>query len=116
VDRALMTQSLSPEQTARPGHPVRAVVHAAGIDTEYLRAGRGDAIVIVTDEIDAADVAALMAQLDGRYLVFAAAPALADRAALGVWLNGFLEGLGVPSAHLLMHSTKAMTLGDDDHV
>jgi hypothetical protein len=116
LDRALMTQPLSLERTARAGPPARAVVHAAGIDTEYLRAGRGDAIVIVTDDLEAIEVAELMAQLDRHYLVLAAAPDLSNRAALGVWLNGFLEGLGVPRAHLLLHSSTALTLGDNDHV
>lgn len=111
-----MTQSLSLEHTARPGHPVRAVVHAAGVDTEYLRAGRGDAIVIVTDDPDAVEVAELIRQLEGRYLVLAAAPALSGCTELATWLNGFLEGLGIPAAHLLLHSSRAMTLGDHDHV
>ena len=111
-----MTQSLSLEHTARPGHPVRAVVHAASVDTEYLRAGRGDAIVIVTHDLDASDLAELIAQLEGRYLVLAAAPALTGMEELRPWLDGFLEGLGVPAAHLLFHSSMATTLGDHGNV
>ncbi|MGH7637970.1 MAG: hypothetical protein ACREOK_09995 [Gemmatimonadaceae bacterium] len=111
-----MTQSVSVERTARAGSPARAVVHAAGVDTEYLRSGRGDAIVIVTHDLDASDLAELIAQLEGRYLVLAAAPVLAGCVQLDAWLNGFLEGLGVSAAHLLFHSSMALTLGDHDHV
>lgn len=111
-----MTQPLSVERTARAGPPARAVVHAAGVDTEYLRAGRGDAIVIVGDDLDAPEVGELIAQLEGRYLVLAAAPALAGCVQLHDWLNGFLEGLGISTAHVLLHSSKSTALGDHDHV
>lgn len=111
-----MTQPLSMEHTARAGSPARAVVHAAGVDTEYLRAGRGDAIVIVADHLDAPKIRELIAQLEGRYLVLAAAPALTRVEELRPWLDGFLEGLGVPAAHVLFHSSMTMPSGDHDHV
>jgi hypothetical protein len=94
------------ETTAvRAGGPARAAVVAGGRDTEYLRAGRGEAIVIVARDLDAPEVSRMMAALASTYLVFAAAPGLAAGDELDAWLSAFLEGLGIARAHLLALST-----------
>ena len=104
--------------TARAGHPARAVVHAAGMDTEYLRTGKGDAVVVVADDLESADVNGLVASLAGNHLVFAASPSLSPNVDLSTWFNAFLEGLGVSTAHLFIHSSRTPSLasGDPDHV
>lgn len=94
---------------ARAGSPARAVVHAAGMDTEYLRTGRGDAIVLVATELDSAEINTLVASLADRHLVFAACPPLTGDFDLSRWFNAFLEGLGVPSAHLMVHSSMTLS-------
>ena len=111
-------RTLSVERTARAGSPARAVVHAAGMDTEYLRTGRGDPVVLVTDALDSAEINALIASLADRHLVFAAAPALSKAIELHSWFTAFLEGLGVSGAHLFVHSsmTPSLVPGDPDHV
>lgn len=113
-----MTGPLSLDRTARVGAvpPARAVVHAAGTDTEYLRSGRGNAIVVVADDLDAPELGDVIASLADRYLVLAASPVAANAADFARWFNGFLEGLGISSAHLLLHSSKAMTIGEHDDV
>ena len=98
------------EHPARAGHPARAVVHAGGVSTEYLRVGRGDVIVFVADDLDSEETRSVVERLQGSYTVFAAVPALAHSAQLMTWFTDFLEGLGVQSAHLLLHSS--MTSGE----
>jgi len=114
----MIREHLSSDITARAGSPARAVVHAAGMDTEYLRTGRGGAIVLVVDDLDAGDVNGLVASLADRHLVFAAAPTLSGEIDLSTWFNAFLEGLGVSGAHLFVHSsmTPSLVPGDQDHV
>lgn len=94
-----------PRTTARAGTPARAVVHAAGMDTEYLRTGRGDAVVVVAADIDSAEINTLVASLADRHLVFAARPTVTDDFDLSGWFAAFLEGLGVTTAHLFVHSS-----------
>jgi hypothetical protein len=88
------------------------------MDTEYLRTGRGDAVVVVANDLDAADVNALVARLADSHLVLAASPTLSTEADLATWFSAFLEGLGVSHAHLLVHSsmTPSLISGDPDHV
>jgi hypothetical protein len=88
----------------------RAVVHAGGRGTEYVRAGRGPALVLVSADLDSADVIATVKMLAAGFLVFAAAPALTAPEELHPWLLGFLEGLGVARAHLMLHASVAPTL------
>ena len=109
---------LSSEIPARAGAPARAVVHAAGMDTEYLRTGRGGAVVLVVDDLDGVEVNGLVASLADRHLVFAASPTLSGDVDLSTWFNAFLEGLGVSGAHLFVHSsmTPSLVPGDQDHV
>jgi hypothetical protein len=118
LDRAMSRRDLSGDITARAGSPARAVVHAAGMNTEYLRTGRGGAVVLVVDDLDAAEVNGLVACLADRHLVFAASPTLSGDVDLFTWFNAFLEGLGVSGAHLFVHSsmTPSLVPGDQDHV
>ena len=100
--------------TARSSDTTMAVVHAGGVETPYLRAGRGDAIVVVTTDLENADVLRTLAVLSREFLVFVAAPTLPERASIARWLPGFLECLGVASAHLLLHgaASSIVTGGD----
>ena len=91
---------------ARTGTPVRAIVSAAGIDTPYVRAGRGEAMVIVAADIDARDVQQMIIDLAQRFLVLAAAPAVTEEGCpFGQWLRNFLDGLGLSPAHVLFHAS-----------
>jgi hypothetical protein len=86
--------------------------------TEYVRTGRGDAIVLVAAELDSAEITTLVSSLADRHLVLAACPATAGDFDLSRWFSAFLEGLGLPSAHLFVHSsvTPSFVPGDPDHV
>ena len=85
----------------------RAVVCAGGVNTSYVRAGKGKPIVMVSDDIDSPETLDLMAVLARDHLVFAAAPPVTDMQGLGVWLRNFVEGLGVTDAHLVLHPSTA---------
>lgn len=113
-----MTQlNVTGEHPARAGHPARAVVHAAGIETEYVRVGRGRAVVVIADDLDTAEIRNIIEVLQTRYTVLAAAPALHGQAGLSAWFSGFLEGLGITDAHLLLHTSQTSSLrsGELDH-
>lgn len=75
-------------------------MHAGGVETSYIRVGRGDAIVLVVDDIDASATQELLETLAARYLVFAAAPGLSGEP-LSRWLSGFVEALGVGEARVM---------------
>ncbi|HZA51833.1 MAG TPA: hypothetical protein VE549_13905 [Myxococcaceae bacterium] len=110
-----MTQlNVTGEHPARAGHPARAVVHAAGVSTEYLRVGRGDVIVFVTEDLESDETRSIVEKLQSCYTVLAAVPALTRHAHLMTWFNDFLEGLGVQSAHLLLHSSMTMTIASGE--
>jgi hypothetical protein len=100
---------------ARAGVPVRAIVSAAGIETPYVRAGRGEAMVIVAADVDARDVQQMIVDLAERFLVLAAAPAVTEEGrAFEQWLRNFLDGLGLSAAHVLFHASlpTALVTGD----
>jgi hypothetical protein len=102
------------ETIARAALPARAIVCAGGVDTEYIRAGRGEPLVLVVAQLDSAEVAASIAALARNYLVFAAAPALQELAKVASWQADFLEGLGVASAHLMLHASAASSYINGD--
>ncbi len=81
--------------------PARAVVCAGGVETSYIRMGRGDAIVLVVDDIDAVATKALLETLAARFVVFAASPGLGGEF-LSRWLSDFVEALGVSEARLMV--------------
>jgi hypothetical protein len=83
--------------------PARAVVCARGVDTEYIRAGRGEPIVLVVADLDAVEVTEMTARLAMQYTVLVAAPRLASGQIAG-WMRDFLEGLGLAQAHLMVHA------------
>jgi hypothetical protein len=70
------------------------------VETHYERAGRGEPLVLLVEDLDGEDVRAMVATLASNYLVFAASPPGEDRS---MWLQNFTEGLGVESAHVLTH-------------
>jgi hypothetical protein len=107
MDHQTMSDMKLDSMTARAGTPARAVVCAGGVDTIYLRAGRGEPIVFLVNDVDAADVRQMIDVLARHSLVFAATPALSASAS---WLRDFLEGLGVTGAHVLVHASLAINL------
>ena len=101
MDRPVKTE-LAPACTT-----ARAVVHACGCDTEYLRAGRGPAVVLVTADIDSDEVVRTVKLLATGFRVIAAAPVVGSMGELHVWLRGFLEGLGLSDPHVILHASVA---------
>lgn len=109
--------ALADSPAVRAGSPARAVVHAGGVDTEYLRAGQGEPMVLVAALLDSSDVQATVARLAQHYLVLAVAlppgslaqvqpqPGPAGNPLANRWLDEFLEGLGLSHAHVLLHSS-----------
>ena len=89
------------DTAARAAIPARAVVCAGGIETPYIRVGRGDPILLVVDDVDATGTQELMETLAARYVVFAAAPELRGDQ-LSRWRCGFVEALGVSEARLMV--------------
>ena len=95
--------------------PARAVVHVAGVETEYLRVGRGTPVVLVANDTSSDDVLAMVDLLAKRHLVLAAAPNANGADALGCWLREFTEGLGVTDeAHLILHASVSTNLLSGD--
>lgn len=91
---------------ARASVPARAIVSAGGIDTSYVRAGQGQAMLVIAADVDAPDVQQLIVDLAERFLVLAAAPdAVKGGCAFDLWLRNFLEGLGIGVAHVLFHAS-----------
>jgi hypothetical protein len=88
----------------------RAVVCAGGVNTSYVRAGRGKPIVLVSDDVDAPETQEMIATLARDHLVFAASPPVTDGQGLGVWLRNFAEGLGINDAHLVLHPSVSPVL------
>lgn len=98
--------------TVRPSTPARAVVHAGGGDTTYLRAGSGDVLVLVAPDLGSVGVLETMNALSRSFLVLAAAPGVSGRA-LTDWFHDFLEGLGVSDAHLLLHASVSASINGE---
>ena len=99
-----------------PGATVRAVVHAGGVETSYLRAGNGEVVVLVAANLERDDVLHTVEMLSREFLVFAAVPVVHDTAGLARWLREFLECLGVTDAHLFLHdSASAILTGEYIH-
>lgn len=92
------------------GAAVRGVVHASGVETEFLRTGRGDVVILVGDDLDADDVTRTVDRLSRDFLVVATAPALHGAAELSRWLRDFLECLGVSNVHVIVHRSASAIL------
>jgi len=75
------------------------------METPYLRAGRGQTLVLVARDIDQPDVQALIGNLAQHFTVFAASPDTDTARALANWLRQFLEGLGLADGHLMVHAS-----------
>ncbi|HEX6313412.1 MAG TPA: hypothetical protein VFZ73_01075 [Gemmatimonadaceae bacterium] len=83
--------------------PARAAVCTGGVETEYIRMGRGEPIVMVVADLDAVEVTEMTARLAMHYMVLVAAPRL-DPGQIAGWMRDFLEGLGLAQAHLMVHA------------
>lgn len=97
----------------KPGALTRGVVHAHGVATEYVRAGRGETVVLLAEGLDREDVLRSIHALSREFLVLAAVPSSGDAASLSRWLRAFLECLGATDAHLFLHAPAAILTGDD---
>lgn len=89
------------DTAARAAIPARAVVCAGGVETSYIRVGRGNAIVLVVDDVDATATQELLETLAARYMVFATAPGRSGDN-LSRWFSDFVEALGVSDARLMV--------------
>jgi len=96
-----------------PGMLIRGVVHAGGVETKYVRAGRGDVVVLLAPGLDRDDVLRSVQALSREFLVLAAVPSSGDLASLSPWLRAFLECLGVTDAHVFVHAPASILTGDD---
>jgi hypothetical protein len=85
---------------------IAATVHAGAAETPYLRAGRGEPLVLLTART-AADLAndALMEALVEQFRVIV--PALPAAPIDDAWLWGVLDCLGVQQARILVDATVA---------
>ena len=92
------------------GTLTRGVVHADGVATEYVRAGRGEVVVVLAEGLDREDVVRRIHALSREFLVLAAVPASTSRSR---WLRAFLECLGVTEAHVFLHAPASILTGDD---
>lgn len=85
----------------RPPRAVRAIVCAGGVETEYLRAGSGETLVLLAPApSDGGLVEELALALAERFRVFVPTPP-ADWPR-GTWLSDFREGVGVQAARLVV--------------
>lgn len=91
----------------------RGVVHAGGVETQYVRAGRGDVVVLLAAGLDREDVLQTVHALSREFLVLAAVPSSGGAASLSRWLRAFLECLGVTGAHVFLHAPASILTGDD---
>ena len=99
--------------TSDPGTLTRGVVHADGVETKYVRAGRGHVVVLLAQALDREDVQQSVHALSREFLVLAAVPSSGDAASRSLWLRAFLECLGVTGAHMFVHASVANLTGDD---
>lgn len=108
------TGEIPADTIARTRLPVRAVVTAGGVETEYLRVGVGRPILFVTlDPTLAAGLDALAESLApyGRVIV-PLAPAPADVPMRTAWLGDFLDGVGfTPSRLVVIGGSEALASG-----
>ena len=95
------------------GTLTRGVVQAGGVETQYVRAGRGDAVVLLAQGLDRDDVLRSVQALSREFLVLAVVPSSGDVASLSRWLRAFLECLGVTDAHVFVHAPASLLTGDD---
>ena len=101
---------------ARAGTPARATVCAGGVDTEYVRAGRGDAVLLLAGDVDTLEMQQRIDVLARHFLVIAASPPV--NAEFNSWLGGFLDGLGLMRASVLVDAslTHLLMTGDSNDV
>jgi hypothetical protein len=91
-----VTPAVNEKTLARAGEPARAIVCADGVETPYLRAGRGDVVVLLMAEYDGPCALELIELLSAKLLVITPrVPALEVEGAFGSWLSNVLDGLGI---------------------
>ena len=95
----------SPETatTLRADSPARGVVWADGARTEYLRAGSGAVVLLLTGEYDGPGVLELIELLSSAFLVIA--PSVPRGVAFASWLSNVMDGLGIASACVVAETT-----------
>jgi hypothetical protein len=93
---------------ARAGTPARAVVSAGGVDTEYVRAGRGEPVVLLAADIESLEVQRTIDVAARNCLIIAASPP--SHTDFTAWLRGFLDGLGLTHARVVMDAGELLNL------
>jgi len=99
----------------RGGAPALASVTAGGVDTEYLRCGRGPALVLLTERGDGAWTGGVVQELSRDFLVLA--PRRPPGVTFADWLAGFLDGLGITRATIVAEGSElapALAFADAD--
>jgi hypothetical protein len=76
----------------RAGSPARAFVCVGAEETEYLRAGCGAVVVLLTAEFDNPAALALIALLSAGFLVIS--PRIPRGVVFANWLSNVMDGLG----------------------
>jgi hypothetical protein len=84
---------------ARAGSPARALVCIGDDETEYLRAGCGAVVVLLTREYDGPATLELIALLSAGFLVIA--PRVPRGTAFSGWLSNLMDGLGFVRASIV---------------
>jgi len=77
---------------ARAGSPARALLCVGEEETEYLRAGCGAVLVLLTGEYDGPTALELIALLSAAFVVIA--PRVPRGIAISDWLVNLIDGLG----------------------
>ena len=97
------------------GAPVLASVTVGGVDTEYLRCGRGPALILLTERGDEAWTGGVVQELSRDFLVLA--PRRPTGISFAEWLAGFLDGLGITRATIVAEGSElapALAFADAD--
>jgi hypothetical protein len=58
-------------------------------------------VVLLVEDLEGDDAQGVMATLAANYLVYAASPSVDDQS---MWLQNFMEALGVTGAHVLSYT------------
>jgi len=87
----------------RAGSPARAFVCVGAEETEYLRAGCGAVVVLLTAEFNNPAALELIALLSASFLVIC--PRIPRGVAFADWLSNVMDGLGFARVSIVAETT-----------